>query len=158
MKVALPLAWTNYINTYFPKLFSVRETQIHSRAGYSIIIDPSVILKSQFDDNIEELIRHNKKIIIRKAIKYSRNQCSRFSLTRYLHVKYIMVFIYDSYKRVRNLRNSGLIIELIATIELNISKQIRTIDIIGGTVEQIGKYRIVWNKKWIEKRAAVNLL
>jgi hypothetical protein len=54
------------------------------------------------------------------------------------------------------LRNSGLISELVATIEINTSKQIRTIDIIGGTVEQIGKYRIVWNKKWIEKRAAAN--
>lgn len=156
MKVALPLAWTNYKNTYFPKLFIVRETQIHSRAGYSIINDPSVIINSQFYDNIEQLIRNNKKKIIRKAIKYSRNQCSRFSLTRYLPVKYIRLFIYDSDKRVRNLRNSGLISELIATIEINTSKQIRTIDIIGGRVEQIGKYRIVWNKKWIEKRAAAN--
>lgn len=51
--------------------------------------------------------------------------------------------------RVRKLRQSGLIPELIGTVEVNSSKQIRTIDILGGTVEQHGKYRIVWNKQWL---------
>jgi len=53
---------------------------------------------------------------------------------------------------VRNLRNSGLIPELVATIEVNTTKRIQTIDIIGGKPEQLGKYRIVWNKKWLDKK------
>jgi len=35
------------------------------------------------------------------------------------------------------------------------TKQIKTIDIIGGTPEQIGKYRIVWNKRWLDKKTNI---
>lgn len=152
IKITLPLEWRKYVDTYFPNPFFIRETQIHSKKNFSVVQDPSVIIKPNFQNDVEGLIRDNKKRIMKLAINYSRKQCSRYSLTRYLPVKYARVFIYDTDKRVRNLRNSGLIPELIATIEVNTTKHIKTIDIIGGTPEQIGKYRIVWNKRWQEKK------
>jgi len=152
LKTTFPLAWKKYIDTYFPNPFFFRETQIHSKKYFTVVQDPSVVIKPNFQDDIEGLIRKNRKRIVNLAIKYSRSQCSRFSLTRYLPVKYIRVFIYDTDKRVRNLRNFGLISDLVATIEVNTTKRIETIDIIGGTIEQIGKYRIVWNKRWLDKR------
>lgn len=151
ININLPLAWRNYRNTYFPKLFKIRETRIHSKGRFAVVQDPSIIINPKFENDIEQLIRFKKKKIIKDTIKYSRKQMSFFSLTRYLPVKSIRVFIYDTDLRIRNLRDSGLIPELVATIEVNTSKQIRTIDIFGGTVEQIGKYRIVWNRKWIKK-------
>lgn len=155
LKITFPLAWRKYLDTYFPNPFIVRETQIHSKKYFSVVQDPSVIIKPNFQADIEDLIRINRKRIVKLAIKYSRSQCSRFSLTRYLPVKYIRVFIYDTDKRVRNLRNSGLIADLVATIEVNTTKRIQTIDIIGGTPEQIGKYRIVWNKWWQDKKQSL---
>lgn len=152
IKTTFPLGWKKYVDTYFPNPFYVRETQIHSKKNFTVVQDPSVIIKPNFQDDIEGLIRKNKKRIVNLAIKYSRRQCSRFSLTRYLPVKYARVFVYDTDKRVRNLRYSGLISDLVATIEINTTKRIKTIDIISGTPEQIGKYRIVWNKRWLEKR------
>jgi hypothetical protein len=152
MKTTFPLEWRKYVDTYFPNPFLIRETQIHSKKNFTVVQDPSIIIKPNFQTDIEDLIRKNKKRIVNLAIKYSRKQCSRFSLTRYLPVKYIRVFIYDTDKRVRNLRNSGLIADLIATIEVNTTKRIKTIDIIGGNPEQIGKYRIVWNKRWLDKK------
>ncbi|WP_369765281.1 hypothetical protein [Flavobacterium sp. WC2429] len=152
IKITLPLEWRKYVDTYFPNPFFIRETQIHSKKNFSVVQDPSVIIKPNFQNDVEGLIRDNKKRIMKLAINYSRKQCSRYSLTRYLPVKYARVFIYDTDKRVRNLRNSGLTPELIATIEVNTTKHIKTIDIINGTPEQIGKYRIVWNKRWQEKK------
>lgn len=152
IKTTFPLAWRKYVDTYFPTPFFIRETQIHSNKSFAVVQDPSVIVKPNFQNDIEQLIRNNKKKIINLAIKYSRKQCSRFSLTRYLPVKHIRVFIYDTDKRVRNLRYSGLIPDLVATIEVNTSKRIKTIDILGGTPEQHGKYRIVWNKRWQDKK------
>ena len=152
LKITFPLAWKKYVDTYFSNPFIVRETQIHSKRYFTVVQDPSVIIKPNFQADIEGLIRIKRKQIVKLAIKYSRNQCSRFSLTRYLPVKYIRVFIYQTDKRVRNLRNSGLISDLVATIEVNTTKWIKTIDIIGGTPEQIGKYRIVWNKRWQDKK------
>jgi hypothetical protein len=60
------------------------------------------------------------------------------------------MMIYDTDLRLRQLRYSGLCEELVCSIEAN-SSVIPTIDIIGGTVEQLGKYRIVWNRKWLIK-------
>ena len=154
-KVAFPLAWHNYRDTYFPKLFKIRETRIHSNGRFAVVQDPSVIINDRFHNEIEQLIRYKKKKIIKEAIKYSRQQLSLFCLTRYLPVKSIRVFVYDTDKRIRHLRDSGLISELVATIEVNTTRKNKTIDIFGGTPEQIGKYRIVWNKNW-KKRAAAN--
>lgn len=151
IKMTSPLAWRNYIDTYFPSFFYARETKIHSNSGYVVINGPSVVIKPNFNGDIEELIRKNRKKIVKLAIKYSRKQVSLFSLERYLPVKYIRLSIYNTDMRVRNLRGSGLIPELVATIEVNSTKRIKTIDIIGGTPEQIGKYRIVWNKRWKDK-------
>jgi len=150
-----PLLWKKYANTYFPNPFIVRETQIHSKKSFSVVQDPSVIIKNNFQTDIVELIRKNKRRIVNLTIRYSRRQCSKYSLKRYLPVKYIRVFIYDTDKRVRNLRNSGLIADLIATIEINTTRRIKTIDILGGAPEIIGKYRIVWNKSWVDKRKSL---
>lgn len=152
VRLTFPLAWRKYIDTYFPNPFSIRETKIHSKRFFAVIQDPSVIIKSDFQYDVEELIRKSTKKIVNLTIKYSRRQCSIFSLVRYLPVKYARIFIYDTDKRVRNLRDSGLIKELIATIEINTTKRIKTIDISGGVPEQMGKYRIVWNKKWLDKK------
>jgi len=148
IKTIFPIHWRKYAETYFPNPFLVRETQIHSKGKYAVVQDPSVIIKPNFQNNIEQLIKSKYKKIVKLAIRYSKKQCSRFSLIRYLPIKSIRLFIYDTDKRVRNLRNSGLIPQLVATIEVNTSKQIKTIDILNGTLEQYGKYRIVWHNGW----------
>lgn len=156
VKTTMPLEWAKYINTYFPKTFYIRETQIHSKGRFTVVQDPSVVVKQEFQDDIKQLIRKNAGKMVSQTINYSRKQCSHFSLARYLPVRHIRISIYDTDMRVRNLRNSGLIPQLVATVEVNTSKRIPTIDIIGGTPEQRGKYRIVWNKRWLEKTQFVD--
>ena len=151
ISISIPLAWKKHKETYFSKPYFFRESQIHSKGNFTVVQDPSIIIKPQFLGDVEQLIRSNKEQIVSYAIKLSRKQCGFFSITRYLPVKYVRVFVYDTDKRVRNLRNSGLASQLVATIEVNTSKRIPTIDIIGGKAEQHGKYRIVWNKRWQNK-------
>lgn len=146
-KMSIPLTREKYRDQHKPVQFVVRDTKIHRKSsGFTVISDPSIIIKTKDGLVTEELIRTHRRKIIRTAIRYSRKKCGRFSLTRYLPVRYIRVFIYDSDKRVRNL--SGLIPQLVATIEVNTSRKIRTIDIFGSTVERIGKYRIAWYNHW----------
>lgn len=144
----MPIAWRDYLNTYFPSYFRLRYTTIHAKKGFTVIADPGVVINPDYIGSVEELIRDKKKQIVKQAIKYSKKQCRILSLEKLLPVKYIRVFIFDSDKRVRNLKNSGLGPTLIASIEVNTTRKIKTIDIFGGIPEQIGKYRIVWNTKW----------
>jgi hypothetical protein len=153
LSVTFPLAWRNYKTKFFPNPFVSRETKAHSKTYFTVIQDPSVIVKRQFQTNIQILIRNNYKRIVRSVIKYSRRQEDVFSGVRYKPVKYVRVFVYDTDMRVRNLRSSGLIPELVCSIELNTTRRIQTHDILCGIPEQIGKYRIVWNKKWLERQS-----
>lgn len=120
----------------------------YSKRYFNVVEDPSIIIKPEYQKDVQTLIRLHKKKIVKLAIKCARKQNKGFLLS-VLPVKNIRVFIYNKDMRVRELRNSGLLSELVATIEINTTKQIRTIDILGGTPEQQGKYRIVWNKKWM---------
>jgi len=146
MKVIMPLTWKQHTDTAFLNLFTIRETRIHSKGRFSVIQDPSVIVKPEFCFDSESLIRTNYKKIVKQVKKHSRKKCSHFSILRYLPIKYLRIFIYEKDLRIRALRNSGLIHELICTIEVNTTKRIKTIDILGGIVETHGNYRIVWNK------------
>ena len=147
----MPLVWQIHRENVSPKPFLMRETRIHSKGKFSVVQDASVVIKPEFCVDIESLIRSDFKKIVRQVKRYSRQQCSRFSLLRYLPIKYIRVFVYQEDKRVRELRDSGLISELICTISVNTTKKIKTIDILRGTLEQQGKYRIVWNRNWRNK-------
>jgi hypothetical protein len=148
MKIILPLTLEEYFENISSNPFLIRETRIHSKGRFAVVQDTSIVVKEDYAFELETLIRTNFKKIIRRAQKHSRKKCNRLSILRYLPVKYIRVFVYQEDKRVRALRNSGLIHELICTIEVNTTKRIKTIDIFGGTPEQHGKYRIVWNNNW----------
>lgn len=125
-----------------------RETQIHSKRFFTVVQDTSIIVSPTDKNDVIDLIRNSYREIIRKAIKFSRKKCGPFSKSRWLPVRYVRVFIYDEDLRERSLRNSGLIPQLIATIQVNTSRKIKVPDIFNSTVEQIGKYRIVWFNGW----------
>jgi|AntRauTorcE11897_2_1112592.scaffolds.fasta_scaffold07954_3 hypothetical protein len=148
MKVNMPLVWKSHIDTAFPNPFLIRETIIHSKGRFSAVPDPSVIIRPEFCLDIESLIRSDFKKIVRQVKRHSKKSCSRLSILRYLPIRYLRVFVYEKDLRKRALRNSGLPPELICTIEVNTSKQIKAPDILGGKVETHGKYRIVWNGNW----------
>jgi hypothetical protein len=134
------------MDTHFPNPFIIRDTHLHSQGKSTVIRDSRIIIKPNFQKDVKETMRANCKKIINLTIRFSRRQCGVFSLAKYLPVEYIRVFIYDTDKRKRDL--TGLTPELVATIEVNTSKRIRTMDILNGTVEQHGKYRIVWYQNW----------
>lgn len=147
-KVLLPLELQNFKDKFRYNPFLLRETRIHSKKNFSVISDPSIIVRPSSLDDVEALIINNRKKIFQLAVKKSRQECHWLSITKYLPVRYIRVFVYDTNKRIRDLRSSGLIPELIASIEVNTTKKIKTIDIADGIPEQHGKYRVVWNRKW----------
>ena len=65
--------------------------------------------------------------------------------------------VYNTDMRLRAYDSNGLKPTLICTIGFNVSKHIKNIDIYGGTTKLLGKYRIVWNHKWlIENNININ--
>lgn len=146
-RTEMPREWQKYLDTYWPNPFVLRDVQSHRKRTFIAVIDPSVVIKEEFQQDIPALIRTRKKKIIKRCIKAAKRQYGRFSLNRNLPVKYIRAFVYETDLRQRHLRHSGLISDLVCSIEVN-SSSVKTIDLLGGKVEVHGKYRIVWNRNW----------
>lgn len=144
----MPTLWQNEVMTHWKSPFQIRDVRSHRKGLRLVIRDPSLVIKDEFKFDVVTLIRAERKVIVRKATRAARREYSLLSPFRYLPVSYVRVMIYDKDFRKRHLRNSGLMPNLVCTIEVNSSKRIKTIDILGGRVECIGKYRVVWNKNW----------
>ncbi|WP_321517946.1 hypothetical protein [uncultured Bacteroides sp.] len=130
--------------------FTIRETNIHRKPKlYLCINDARVYLNSQNIEDIKPIIYSTYQEIVKSVIKSSKKDFGRFSLNKFLPVKYIRICIYDSDMRLRQYHKKGLGHSLICTLSINTTKRIKNIDIIGGMPEQIEKYRIVWNRNWL---------
>jgi hypothetical protein len=144
-KVKLPLAKENYRERLGLNRFIVRDSKFHSKGKFLLIQDSSVVVRANSLDEVKALVETNFKQIVGLVRRQTKKQISIFSIKRYLPIKYITVFIYDSDKRVRNLRFSGLIPELICTINVN-SSAVKFIDLFNSEVDQRGKYRLLWHR------------
>lgn len=127
-------------------LISVRSTELHN-IKYSTIINAIVVIESNSDKTIRDLIKGNCNKIAHAAIKEARRSSHILKISKYLIVGrlYIKIFVNDY--RTRKLDNSGLIPDLLCTLEINKLDHIRRVDIAGGIPEIVGNYRIVWNKR-----------
>lgn len=144
--------WIDYhenTNNRFKRNYEIelRESKPFRRKLSIIINDPSLIISAKDNEQMVEIIRKKYRKILRYAIRNSKKEL-KSKLSRILPTSYVRVTIYDTDMRKRRLRGSGLIESLICSITINKSKKIRSIDFIGGKIEQRGKYRIVWNGNW----------
>jgi hypothetical protein len=145
MKIIIPIKWDEFKSIHFPLSIDPRDTGIHRNKFHSVI-NGSVIIKSNSSISIDNLIRTYCNSIVRKTITTARKRAKMTNISKYLQLGYLRIGIYSEDFRIRKLRNSGLIPELLCTIEFKRLQRIHTIDIIGGKPEIIRKFRIVWNK------------
>ena len=146
-KIKLPLAKDSYKERLGLNTVIVRDSKFHSKGKFLLVQDSSVVLRANSHDAVKKLVESNFKQIVNLVKRKTKQQISVFSPKRYLPIKNITVFIYDSDKRVRNLRFSGLIPELVCAINVN-SSAFRFIDLLNSEVDQRGKYRILWHRNW----------
>jgi len=143
LKIVAQVTWWRHIDQD-PKAGSdVRKAELHRNGAYCVVT-ASVVLASEH--NGEEVVRSRCRALVRKAVKVARRRTKRLALGRYLPVGFARVSAYRRDFRVRHLGVSGLIPELIATIEFKRLARVRTIDIIGGTPDIIQGCRVVWNR------------
>lgn len=125
-----------------------REATIH-RNGWRYVLNGNVVISSD-DEDLSDLVRRYRRRIVRKAATIGKSGASRFELAQYLPLGCVRISVYCKDFRRRRLDGFGLDHQLVCTIQLNRIRRIRTIDILGSTVEMIGNWRIAWNKAWIE--------
>lgn len=128
---------------------TVRNISIH-RKSWGCVVSGSIYVASPsagISIN-QDHIRKSCRRMIRNALDNARRSTSRLSLLRYLPLGYARISLFCEDSRKREL--FGLESNLIGTIQVQRFGQINTPDIIGATIEKRGKYRIAWNRAWLD--------
>lgn len=130
-----------------PKI-AVREAKIHQNR-WSAVLNARVILDADNDEMICDTLRATRRQIVSMALQRGRKNCSRFSQVRYLPLGFAKIFIYRRNFRRQRLNGFGLGKDLICTIQSKRIGRISPPDIIGSTIQEVGNYRIAWNRAWV---------
>ena len=118
------------------------------RNSWGIVLSGEVFIDVK-NNEIPEYIRKYRKKLIHSVLRVARNQKTFFSIEKYLPLGYARISIYSKEYRKRQLPEYGLGEALVCTIQIQKISRIKSPDIFGAKIEQIGKYRIAWNKNWL---------
>jgi hypothetical protein len=128
---------------------SVREAKIH-RNSWGCVLNGSVYMQCKAGELNKDIIRKACRRIINKSLSHARHQTSHFNMCRYLPLGFAYISVFRKNYRRRRLINFGLSADLIGTIRIQRIGRIKSPDILGSTIEKKGRYRIAWNKAWLE--------
>jgi len=125
--------------------FKFKYAEAHLRGFKMVATDISIVVDPNHKNDVVYLIRNDYESVVNifssRARDEIKNKRSFFS-----SLLYCRIFIYE--KDQRRIDLSGLNENLICTITFNNSRKINNIDILGGHLELLGNYRIVWNNNW----------
>jgi len=148
LRIHMPIALQQIKENLEIPYIICRNAVIH-RNAWGMVLKAEVIIEDFDDNKAIDIIRKYRSRIIKSAVKYIRSK-DRLSVTAYLPVGYAQVSVFRRDYRCRRLSNFGLNDDLVCTVRLHRMHRIKSPDIMGSTVETIGKWRIAWNKSWLE--------
>ena len=128
---------------------TARHTKIH-RTSWGSVLNASIFLElnGQIEDNL--LVKENCNKIIKRAHKKAKASLSHIDIVRYLPLAFARIAVFSRDHRERRLDGFGLGSDLICTIQLRRNKKINPPDIFQSTIEFHKRYKIAWNKAWLE--------
>lgn len=128
----------------------VRIAKIH-RNSWGSVLKASIILKNPNGEITQDYVRRWCGKIVRSSLRYARSKYRFIKAIRHLPLGFACVSIFRKDYRQRYLSNYGLAPDLVCTIQVQNIKRISGPDIYGSVVQCNGKYRIAWNKAWLEE-------
>lgn len=128
---------------------TVRSTAMH-RNGWGAVLDARVVVSCEMQDLDQALILRSCARIVRKSIGAGRAETTFFNICKYLPIAFCKVHVYRTDYRKRRLSDFGLANDLVCTIQVQRIRRIQSPDIMGSTIETQGRYRIAWNRHWLE--------
>lgn len=128
---------------------AARDAKMH-RNSWGCVVTGAVVVEGLDSANAATVIQSNRQRIVRAAMRAARAEQPLFSLARYLPLGYARVAIFNRDFRRRRLGSFGLGPQLVCTVQLQRNRRIKSPDIMASTVEISGKWRIAWNRAWID--------
>lgn len=149
-KLAFPIAMSDMRRQLgWPKIH-IRESRIHKNA-WGCVLNGIVVLDFPTGKLSQDVIRKFRRKIVRKALSEARHSSPIFTISRFLPLGFSRISVFCKDYRRRRLSNFGLGQHLVCTIQVKRIRRIQCPDIMGSTIEQLGSYRIAWNRAWLKE-------
>jgi len=141
-----PLVVSDFRKNVGLPTFNVREAKIH-RNSWGVVLSGCIHITNDSGDIIKTIRKACNGIIL-KCLSHARKQTPRSDLLRYLPLGYARISVFCSDQRRRQLNGLGK--ELVCTIQIQRISRIQAPDIYESTIEKRGRFRIAWNRAWLE--------
>lgn len=128
----------------------VRTGEIH-RSGVWVVLNGAVVLRHPRGKLKQDLVRRACSQVISKTLSYAQARCARLGSARVLPLGFARVIVVERDYRKRRLASFGLGPDLVCTVQLKRIARIQSPDILDSTIEQIGPFRVAWNKAWLDR-------
>ena len=149
--VSFILHWSIFIDDFHRQIgrtiINVREARIHKNS-YWCVLNGTVFIDNYSLPITQKTIKNIKHAIVKSTLSVARKKTPWFDISRYLPLGFASISVYRKNYRRRQLYGLGP--DLICTIRIKHIKRIQCPDIMGSTIELAGKYRVAWNKAWLE--------
>lgn len=149
MRLQWPIARKQIRDNLGAQRVIARDAKMH-RNSWGYVLNGAVVLPGLSASNAARVVRLNKRRILRAAARLARAEQSPLSPVRFLPLGYARIAVVGADLRRRRLGSLGLGPELVCTVQLQRIRRIKSPDIMGSTIESSGRWRIAWNRSWIE--------
>lgn len=127
-----------------------RSASLHSNGAFGVL-SGSVYITSPSNKVVRDDIRRNCWRIVRSIWNMAIRKDKRILSISHFMLGYARIGVYSSDRRRREYDTYGLGPDLICTIQENRTGRIKSPDIINSEIEEYRRFRIAWNRAWIEK-------
>ena len=125
-----------------------RSASIH-RNSWGAVVRGEIVIDEIEDGQLIEMIRKNRIRIIKIAKRHARIQ-NGLNVASYLPIGFARVAVFKRDFRQRRLAGFGLGSDLVCTVGVRRISRIQAPEIVGSKVEDFGRYRIAWNRAWLD--------
>jgi hypothetical protein len=125
-----------------------RVSEVH-RTSWGTAVNGDVVV-SGADGINRKRVRAACGRIVRAALQLGRRNCSSVNPARFLPLGFARIGVFARDYRARRLSSFGLGADLVCEIQVKRLKSIREFHIDGSELERYGRYRIAWNRAWLD--------
>ncbi len=152
VKAHAPLAIAQVRRNLSRPVIRARVASIHCN-GFFGILNGSVMISAPDGEVNFETVKKSCRGILASAKRLARKKLNLGDPAKYLAIGWARVAVFRKDYRARRLSAFGLGEDLVCTVQIETLSRVRAPDISGSTIEKRGRYRIAWNKVWLESRS-----
>ena len=125
-----------------------RTATVH-RNSWGAVLWGSVVVEGVDSEAIVQVIRDNCRLIVKKGKRHAI-RANGYCTASFLPIGFAQVLVFRQDYRQRTLSSFGLGEDLVCSVRLQRITRIKAPEIFGSKVETRGKWRIAWNRAWLE--------